>query len=319
MGRPNRKNSRTFAIIVALLLVLGGLLYVGLQRIDTAEIETRSLAALKSATNRSWYLDGDTTFKPSLKPRLVFTKLRTDNVTWAAQADLVSIEKLIATSSWWSVVRGQPAISAVEVLGLELNLETDFDGNGNWARQGAPTMASTIAPRKNDDAIAAPNLIRFTGNRVRYRSGWGDIEKIYPIDLIELLMIDADKPVDVRLETLAGDRYVSATGALGSPRAMLGGTAFDVAMEGHYKGRESEAQLDLTGTVGSLAGLDGVRVELTLEADSLNDVGSISGIELPQDTPVKVTAVMASGENGLILEDYVLRIGLAIIRPQEGN
>jgi hypothetical protein len=112
---------------------------------------------------------------------------------------------------------------------------------------------------------------------------------------------------------------VSLNGHLGSARAMLEGEPFNVNLQGRYQGRESDAAVAMAGRIARLRGLADMHLKFTVQADSLNDIGSISGFELPRDTPVAITGAVVNNGEGPQLADYVLRIGQAIIRPQAGN
>ncbi len=79
---------------------------------------------------------------------------------------------------------------------------------------------------------------------------------------------------------------------------MYGNDEFALALDGRYAGHESDAELSVVGRVGALQGLRDLHLEFPLKADSLNDVGSISGFELPRNTPVSISVVAANTGEG---------------------
>lgn len=272
-------------------------------------------AALEAATGRVWTFGGEAVFEPGVRPTVVLFDIRTPNQAWGKRPDLMSIARIEIEGDWLSLLRRRPEAAALYLDGLELNLETDSDGNGNWTRaspvaaHGDPGAGSALG-RLSDIAT-----ITLKNSWLRFRSGWGESEQAYPIDVIEFRSAGIDSPLAVSVKARVGGQPLSITGELGSPAAMFGDDAFDVALDGRYSGRESNAEVNLTGRVGALSDLRDVRLAFSLTANSLNDVGSISGFALPRDTPVSITAVVSSTDAGVTLEDYVLRIGQAIIRP----
>jgi len=308
---------RRLAIIAAgFLAVAFGSSWVAFSRFDGDAFRRDTQAALEAVTGRIWVLEHPAIFEPGMRPAVVFREIRSPNVDWATRVDLVSIARIEIVSTWLSLLGGRPAIAELEFLGLELNLETDGDGHNNWTR---PVSAAGQRDASAANELTNLESIRLNGTRVRFRSGWGEYEKTYPVDSIEIHATGADSPLVIALRAKVGGQPLSVNGQLGSPAAMFGDAGFSVALQGRYSGKESDAAVELNGKVGALSGLRDLHLEFSLKADSLNDVGSISGFQLPRDTPVAITAVVTNTGAGPALQDYVLRIGQAIIRPQDAR
>jgi len=294
-----------FAVVVSSIM---------LARFDGDGIRRDTLAALEAVSGRQWTLGDAVMFKPGVAPVLVLSDLRTPNVVWATRPDLLSVTRIEIESDWMSVLRRRPRIVALRLEGLELNLETGLEDNNNWGTP-VPTITPANTATVSAQGLSELHSIELKNTRIRFRSGWGDIEKTYRIESIELRSSGVDSPLVVSVKAQVNEWPVSFSGELGSPAAMIGGGTFGVALEGRYSGHESDAEMQLIGQVGALSGLRDIHLKFSLKANSLNDVGSISGFALPRDTPISITAVVTSSDVGLNLEDYVLRIGQAIIRP----
>lgn len=299
-------------IVAGAILIVAGVLVVYL-RFDPAISRERLTSGLAAVTGRAWETRGRVRFVPGLRPALVFRELRAPNVAWATQPDFIRIESLRFEFDWWRLLRAGPRPSRVLLDGVAVNLETDGDGANNWSLTAAARTATQAKP----DIPADLEQIRVERGFVRFRSGWADAETSYPVGLLSFELHGDEEPLTLAFEATVRGQTLSGGGKLGTPAAMFGGEPFDIALAGRYSGRESNASIAVDGRVDQLAGLAGLDLRFTLKADSLNDLGSISGFELPRDTPVAITAVAVNEGDGPRLQDYVLRIGQAILRPQD--
>ena len=236
----------------------------------------RLQSALGQATGREWTIDRPATFRPGPVPVIALEGLAVANPIWTTRDEFLHIDRVEMDSTWSSVLRGAPVVTAVRVDGLTLNLESDGDGWRNWATPDDGTPAPEVSR-----AEPATGTLTITGATVRFRSGWADTETAYPVDHVHIDATDPDRPAALRLTAPIAGLPFNVAGTVGSPRAMWAGRPFDVDLEGDYAGVDSDARVAVRGRVGSLDGLDALALTLELEAASLNDVGSISGFELP--------------------------------------
>lgn len=304
-----KKLFRFFAVVA---VFIGAAIWFVSARFEPETLRERLESGLAVATGRAWVVSGAVRLVPGLRPAVGFEGVRAPNAAWANTADFVRIENLTFHVDWWGLVRGVPQVSQVSLGDVVVNLETDGDGGNNWSTPPAVQAARQTQLR----VLTALERIRIERSLVRFRSGWADAETTYPAAAIVLELHGESMPLEIAFDARVGGQPVSGSGQLGSPAAMLGGEAFDIALSGRYSGRESNANFVVAGRVGRLAGLEGLELRFTLNADSMNDVGAISGFELPRDTPVSITAVVVNTGEGPQLQDYVLRIGQAILRPQ---
>lgn len=304
---------KLFGLFAGVALLLGGLMLIALARFDADALREALAAGLADATGRTWDVAGAVAMVPGARPAIEVDAVRSPNVAWADEPDFIRIGNVRADLGWWGLLTGAPVVSRVRLTDVVVNLETDGDGGNNWSLPPPVRTASTHAVT----VPAGLESVRIERTLVRFRSGWAEAETTYPIDAITLEIHGMTMPLSLALEARVKEQPLSVGGQLGSPAAMFGGEPFDITLSGRYSGRESNADVVVDGRVGRLAGLEGLELKFTLKADSLNEVGSISGFELPRDTPVSITAVAVNTGDGPQLKDYVLRIGQAILRPQD--
>lgn len=297
---------------LALALGIGAIVWFTVARFDAQALRKHVASSLTTGTGRAWMVGGPARLVPGLRPMVEFAGVRSPNAGWAARADFIRIERLRFELDWWGVFSGNPRVSQVFLDDVTVNLETDGDGGNNWSAPPAARTAPARAWRIPPDL----ERIRIEHTLVRFRSAWADAETTYPVTSLRLELDGAAAPLTLAFDARVRGQPLSGSGQLGSPAAMFGGEAFKIAITGRYSGRESNAEIVVDGRLDRLAGLEGLELTFTLKADSLNDVGAISGFALPRDTPVAITAVAVNEGDGPRLRDYVLRIGQAILRPQ---
>lgn len=298
---------------VVVLLFLSAVVGIAVVRFDAASVIETVESGLAAVTGRSWQVSGGARFVPGLTPVIEVGALRTPNETWATKPDFVTVGTIRLESQWLSLITGRPVVTTVRIADVEVNLETDGDGDNNWRRSSGTDPQRSAPPQ----AIAPPTRVVIERTLVRFHSGWADAGTAYPIGAINIEMAGPTVPLAISVDARVKDQPLSVGGKLGSPAAMFNGKPFEIALNGRYSGSESNADVVIDGRVGRLSGLEDLNLEFTLKADSLNEVGSISGFELPRDTPVSITAAVVNTGAGPALADYVLRIGQAIIRPQD--
>ncbi|MFT4561006.1 MAG: hypothetical protein ACI9BW_000745 [Gammaproteobacteria bacterium] len=303
--------------VVALLIGVVGAYFLIVSKFDGEIVNRDAIAAIEKAAGGTWDFGEPARLMLGFKPMVMLRDLRLANVDWATRAEFFSVAYLEVDSDWVSLIKGDFQIRELRLSGIELNLETDGDGNNNWSGD-SKDKASGVASEP-DNKPTNIGLITLSDINIRFYSGWGELERELPLEEIQLRSGGLDQVLTVSLKALFSDQPMVIAGQLGSPNAMFGGQAFVVDLDGNYSGPESAADVQIDGSIGSLTGLKDVALDISLNAKSLNEVGSISGFALPRDTPVRITAKIGSTDAGVNLQDYVLRIGHAIIRPQDGD
>jgi len=304
---------KLIGLALVVIIAIGAVYATALARFDADVIRASVESALNGATAREWHVDGPVEFKPGVVPAVEVHDIRAANVPWASEDDIAILGKARFESGWVDLITGSRRITAVRIEDVVINLETNGDGGPNWMRPNAVTeRAAGPLPLSN-----LPVTLMVERTVIRFRSGWAEAERHYPIDRVVLEARGAAVPLGVSVDARVNGQPLSIGGDLGSPAAMFDNQPFDVVLSGTYSGKESNAEINVDGRIGRLERLEGLDLRFTLKADSLNEVGSISGFELPRDTPVKITALLENAGDGVQLRDYVLRIGQAIIRPQD--
>ena len=89
-------------------------------------------AKVEKATGRSFAIDGDLVLHWLQGPRITADKLRFGNPAWAAKPDMLAVDRVDATVSLSSLLRGRVVLPRVVVDAPDVHLEENADGKRNW-------------------------------------------------------------------------------------------------------------------------------------------------------------------------------------------
>jgi uncharacterized protein involved in outer membrane biogenesis len=117
-------------LVIAVLLPATG--YLFLRTRDFNRYKDVIANALKDATGRELSLEGDVDLKISFWPALVVTNVALANTPWGSQPEMIRIHRIEARVSLLRLLMGNVDLKQMAILGVDMVLETDAAGLGNW-------------------------------------------------------------------------------------------------------------------------------------------------------------------------------------------
>ena len=229
--------ARWLGIGMAVLVVAAGAaVFTALDYFDRERVTGLVAAEVKKLTGRDIHFDGPIGFHilPTLVLRLDGVRLA--NAAWGTRSDMLKAKRLEVEVSLWPLLKNrQLRIGSVLLDGVELWLETDAKGRGNWVIRGKPKEAQTQP--------AEP-----TGEPLAIDLAQGDIR---------------DSTITLR------DGKTGHTETLGLTRVSLSDAGSADKLDAQIRLREQA--LSIKGSTGKLvdllAGADGLPIDLALTMD----------------------------------------------------
>ncbi len=240
-----RKNKflpilRIFALFVA---VLGVAFVVTISSVDMESLRGNVLAVLRDATGLNVEIDGNVSWKLSLRPKIELNKVRVANAEWAKNKDAFYAKKIDVRLNLVSLFRDRPTIQNVRVYDAKLNVEKNAAGQvslPNLAVDKNANAKTTVAKYPFKDAglggVEIKNLqMNIFGNK--YALGGVNIRKSYKGEKQEYngwVKVDTDVfPFIVAFDEYNADRKIYPVQVAMS----MGGDALiaNVALEGTSK------------------------------------------------------------------------------------
>ena len=150
-----RKN-KFFPIIrlfVLFIAVLGVAFVVTISQVDMESLRGNILNVLRDATGLPVEIDGEVSWKLSLRPRIELNKVRIANADWAKNKNAFSAEKIDVRLNLISLFRDRPTIQNVRVHDAKLNIERNAEG--------VYSINAAVSEKSDSGAGATPSKYPF--------------------------------------------------------------------------------------------------------------------------------------------------------------
>lgn len=126
-----KKQNNFFAIFRIVTLFVMGLIIafvLALSRINLDSLKGDILTALREATGVPIEIEGEFSWKFSLRPKIEINKVRVLNADWASNDYAFSADKIDVTLNLISLFRDRPTIQSVKIYNAEVFIEKSEDG-----------------------------------------------------------------------------------------------------------------------------------------------------------------------------------------------
>tara|TARA_Y100001934_G_scaffold283358_1_gene402456 strand:- start:4023 stop:4508 length:486 start_codon:yes stop_codon:yes gene_type:complete len=134
---------RTAAVVVAAILVLSATaLVLAVDLFDPNDYRGAIASEVQRATGRALDIQGQIQLSILPRPRLSVTNVSLANVPGGSAPAFVSIDAIHADIALRPLIWGQFNIVNLEIDGLDVILEVDQHGQGNWAINTASSLDS---------------------------------------------------------------------------------------------------------------------------------------------------------------------------------
>lgn len=290
-----RRVTRLLLWVVGLLIAVWSGVMLFLRTLD-AEIYRRALEReLTSLLARQVSISA-LTFDVSLRPTLVARDLSIANPQWASRPQFATAAGAKVRIDLVALWHGHVDLRAVHLQGLDLLLERNAEGAGNW-QMGTPDDDDSSANLPDFDAVSLADA------RIAWRSREGAIWEAR-VDSAEATIRDG-APFEVRAQGVYRDAPVALwlKGDV-SLQAALNGSAWQVTGRLDPRG----AQLEIDARLPAGAALDGAEVALEAQGERLDAWTPLVQRALPAWGPYRVSARVRNAQSGVQVD--ALRLSL---------
>jgi uncharacterized protein involved in outer membrane biogenesis len=117
------------AAVIAVLIAVVGIFLITFNPNDyRAWVEDK----VSDAIGRDVWINGDLTLAFSLTPTLTVDDVSIGNPAWASRPTMASVDRLAVTVQIMPLLHGELRIDSIRLSGVDVVLERDTDGTGNW-------------------------------------------------------------------------------------------------------------------------------------------------------------------------------------------
>jgi uncharacterized protein involved in outer membrane biogenesis len=277
--------ARWLLIGLAVLLALAGAaVFTATRYFDRERVTGMVAAEVDKATGRQIHFDGPIGFRvlPSLALRLEGVRLA--NADWGTRPDMVKARRLELVVALQPLLRKQFQINRVLLDGVEVWLETDPNGRGNWAMKSKPK--STQAPQPED--TREPMAINLTQAEIRESTITlrnGKTGRSETLGLTRVSLSDAGPTDRLDAQIRLRDQPLSIKGNIGKLADLFAGADsfpldLTLALEG--------ANIKAKGSVGGAARAGKASLDLHADVRQTTALARLAGRELPLPLPLQL-------------------------------
>ncbi|MDJ0738558.1 MAG: AsmA family protein [Gammaproteobacteria bacterium] len=179
----------SFAVAVAAIAALVAGIWL---LVDVDAYRAEIAAAIESATGRDVTIAGDVDLALLPRPRLAVGDIRLGNADWGSSPQMLQIGRLHARLDPLPLLTGDIVIDHVALGAIDLLLETDPEGRGNWSI-GEPRTGDGAAPGR----LPTISKLVFDDARITWRPGADGSQRVYRIDRLEVVGLGTGRPVAI--------------------------------------------------------------------------------------------------------------------------
>ena len=251
------------AIGAFLVVTLIAGIYVILKSDDYNKLKPRIARMVERATGRELNLSGDVNLDFGFSPALVVTDVTFANAPWGSQPQMIKIGKLKAQAQLLPLLFGDVELKQITLAGVDVLIETDRTGRGNWHFPAADSSAKKAGSFKvlkiELDQLRIENL------HLAYRNGETESTTRFTLaglDLDKQAQLDALK---LNLRGTFNDQPVALSGRIGLINRIIARKRFPLELSGQF----SKATVKIKGAIEDVLSLHGIDIEVRASGTDL--------------------------------------------------
>jgi uncharacterized protein involved in outer membrane biogenesis len=284
-------------IIVILIIALMAAVYVLLDSYDYNKLKPRIARMVKDACGRELNLGGEVDLAIGFSPTLVVTDVAFANASWGSQPQMIRVEKLEAQVRLLALLHRDVQIRHISLAGVEVLLETDPNGKGNWDFSDDEKSVKRTVDFKSEK-IDIDN-IRIKNLGLSYRQGKTGSTTQYALASLDLIRKEAEDKLTLDLKADYNRQPVTISGKIGLIRYLLEHQRFPLELEGTF----SNAKVKIEGTIDDILNLEGIDLKVQVSGIDLAKLEFDKNIPLPKTDEFDVTGHLSGSKESLALID----------------
>ncbi len=290
---------RIRTILIGIVVIVVGLFVTGyaiLNSLDLNDYKDVLAEQVKQATGRDLTLGGDIELEISFTPRLAVNEVTFSNADWGTRPEMAKLERLEAVVDLIPLLSSEVRVNRFVLVGADVLLETDAEGNPNWDFPSAADGETTETSSGGTEYAISVDEVAVERALITYRDGRTGETQTVAIDSLSAAADSAVVPIVLALAGSLNDSPVTIDGTIPSLNELQAGGEMPIDLKIQGGG----ATVTAKGVV-SAAAFD---VTLTASGQSLADLRALTGAELPAIGPYSLSAVVTNPDGAYQLGSF---------------
>jgi len=280
-------------LIIALMVTV----FVFLDSYDYNKLKPRIARMVKDATGRELNLGGEVDLAIGFSPSLVVTDVTFANAPWGSQPQMIKVEKLQAQVRLLPLLFKDVKVKRIGLAGVDVLLETDPNGQGNWDFTTGDSSAGKAGAFKPKD-IEIDN-IRIEKFQLIFREGNTGSTQRYTLTSLDVARKETEDELTLELKADYNGQPVTLSGKTGLIRYLLAQQRFPLELAGTF----SNAKVEIAGAIDDILNLQGIDLKAHASGTDLAALGLDKNIRLPKTSVFDVTGLLKGSKESLALND----------------
>jgi uncharacterized protein involved in outer membrane biogenesis len=285
------------AISALIVIVLIASVYAYLNTYDYNKLKPGIARMVKDATGRDVTLSGAIDLAIGFWPELVVRDITFANASWASLPKMLKIDELQAQVRLLPLLFRNVELRHIGLKGVNVVLETNPDGEGNWKFAVDESQAKKAGASKaieiNIDNIRIENL------NLTFHDG--KTESAKRINLIDLKVTRQTTTDELAIDLRANykGQPLTLSGKTGLVSAAMASRRFPLELSGAF----SDAAIKLEGTLNNVLELKGIDVKVQASGENLAKLKLTDNIQLPKTNAFDIRGHLRGSKESLALND----------------
>jgi uncharacterized protein involved in outer membrane biogenesis len=215
-------------------------------------------------------VDGELEIETGRLSEITANNIRVSGPQWASREELIAVGRLNLVVNTASIFKDIVLVESLQVDRLQLNLETNAEGTGNWITANTP---SSPADKEGNGTIVIFNNVNASDATLRFRNGKTDVENVFNIASLSHHQ-QADGMLHTTMNGDLNNRLVEYTQTVGPYKNLLDGRDISISAAGHF----GELVMKGDGLIDSLLEPRQPTFNLDMQGPNIDEITAMLGI-----------------------------------------
>jgi len=287
----------TIGVLLIITLMVTG--YVILVNYDYNKLKPRVAQMVKEVTGRELNLDGEINLEIGFSPALTVSDVTFANASWGSRPQMIKIKQVQAQVRLLPLLSKDLELKHIGLIGVDVLLETDKTGRGNWDLSAEDSAAGKTGALKfhniDIDKISIEKL------NLTFHDGETGSAKRLTLANLEVARQGTIDSLALYLKADYNGQQLTLAGKIGLIYSLLAHERFPFELAGKF----SNATVKIDGTINDVLSLQGIDLQARVSGTNLAELNLGIGPKLPQTNLFDLKGHLKGSKEALALEDVI--------------
>ncbi len=314
MGRAVKIIVGLAVLLVA--VVVGGIFFI--KSLDFNDYKDVLAEQVKEFTGRDLTIAGDLNVEISLNPSIAVEGVSFANAAWGSRPEMVKLGRLATEVELIPLLFGDVRVKRLVLVGLDVLIETDKSGKGNWEITPPSAEEKKEAEKDTGEGGLLPVVQKVLMEDVKlvYRDGVAGTVTTVVLESLEVTADSASSPLQVTVRGQYNGLAYGASGQLGAITTLMeGGKPFPVSLVVEALG----AKVGIDGSIAKPREAKGLDLKISLQGADLTKtveaakavVPALKDITVPPIGPFKILLGIKGSAEKMAVSGLDVSVGQA--------